>query len=110
MEFKPLSYINKNISHEEFERLDYLTVAYNFKLCVSSIVFKYFNEQCCNFLNEVFNVATESSVQFPFQKTNNGQYVLSYIGPTFWNQTIHTLKRSNNIKTSERNFKKYLLK
>ena len=58
---------------------------------------KYFPEQCPNYLNEFFDVATESNFQLrnsfqklkcPFRKTNNGQYALSYIGPTFWNKTL----------------------
>ena len=109
----------KHVSHEEFERLNWLPVTYRFKQCVNSMVFKYFNEQCPNYLNEVFDVATESNFQLrssfqklkcPFRKTNNGQNALSYIGPTFWNQTPHTLKRSNNLNTFKHNFKKYYLK
>ena len=80
----------KHISHEEFEHLNWLPVTYRFKQCVISIVFKYFNEQCRNDLNEVFDVATENNFQLinsfqklkcPFPKTNNGQYALSYFGP-----------------------------
>ena len=75
----------KHIFHEEFERLNWLPVTYRFKKCVNSIVFKYFNEQCPNYLNEVFDVAIESNFQVrssfqklkcPFRKTNNGQYAL----------------------------------
>ena len=95
-----------------------LPVTYKFKQCVISIVFKYFNGQCPNYLNEVFDVATESNFQLnnsfqklkcPFRKTNNGQHALSYIGPTFWNKTPDTLKRSNNLNTFKHNFKKYIL-
>ena len=39
----------------------------------------------------------------PFPKTNNDQYALSYIGPTFWNQIPHTLIRSNNLSTFKYN-------
>ena len=65
-------------------------MTYRFKQCVISIVSKYFNEQCRNDLNEVFDVATENNFQLinsfqklkcPFRKTNNGQYALSYFGP-----------------------------
>ena len=82
----------KLISHEEFERLNWVPVTYRFKQCVISIVFKYFNGQCPNYLNEVFDVATESNFQLrnsfqklkcPFRKSNNRQHALSYIGPTF---------------------------
>ena len=109
----------KHISHEEFESLNWLSVTYRFKQCVISIFFKYFNEQCPNYLNEVFGVATESNFQlrnsfqkfkYPFQKINNGQYALSCIDPTFCNKTPDILKRSNNLNTFKHNFKKYILK
>ena len=92
---------------------------YRFKQCVISIVFKYFNEQCPNYLNEVFEVTTESNVQLrnsfqklkcQFRKTNNGQYALSYISPNFWNKTPDTVKRSNDLNTFKHNFKKCILK
>ena len=53
----------KHISHEEFERLNWLPVSYRFKQCVNSMVSKYFNEQCPNYMNEVFDVATKSNFQ-----------------------------------------------
>ena len=98
---------------------NWLPVTYRFKQCVNSIVLKYFNEQCPNYLNEVFDVTTESNFQLrssfqklkcPFRKTNNGQYALSYISPTFWNQTPPILKRSKNLNTLKHNFKNYFLK
>ena len=102
----------KRISHEEFQRLNWLPVTYKFKQCVHSIVFKHFNEQCPNYLSEVFNVATESNIQLrssfqelkcPFRKTNNCHFALSYIGPTFWNKTRKTRKRTNNLNTFKHN-------
>ena len=51
----------KHVSHEEFERVNWLPVTYRFKKCVNSIVFKYFNEQCPNYMNEVFDVAMENN-------------------------------------------------
>ena len=91
-------------------------MTYRFKQCVNSIVFKYFYEQWPNYMNEVINVTTENDFQLrssfqklkcPFQKTNNGQHPLSYIGLTFWNQTSHTITRSNNLNTIKHNFTKY---
>ena len=82
----------KHISHEEFERLNWLPMTYRFTQCVISTVFKYFNGHCPNYLKEVFEVATESNFQLrnrfqklkcPFRKTNKGQHAVSYIGPTF---------------------------
>ena len=100
----------KHISHEEFERLNWLPVTYRFKQCVSSIVFKYFNDQCPNYLSGVFNVAAESNIQLrgSFQ-TVNGQFALSYVGPTFWNKTPETLKRTNNPNAFIHNLKKNFL-
>ena len=51
----------KHMSHEKFERLTWLPVTYRFKQCVNSMVFNYFDGQCPNYLNEVFDVATESN-------------------------------------------------
>ena len=88
-------------------------MAYRFKQCVNSIAFKYFNEQCPNYLSKLFNVTTESNIQLrgsfqklrcPFSKTNNGQFALSYIGPTFWNKIPETLKCTNNLNTFKYNF------
>ena len=94
----------KHVSHEEFERLNWLPVTYRFKQCVNATVFKYFIEQYLNCLNEVFDVTLENNFQLrgwfqklkcPFRKTNTGQLALSYIGPTFWNKTLDTFKRTN---------------
>ena len=85
----------KHISHKAFQRLNWLPVTYRFKQCFNAIIFKYFNEQCPNYLNEVFDVAIENNFQsrgsfqkskFPFRKTNTGELALSYIGQTFWNK------------------------
>ena len=67
----------KHLSHEEFEGLNWLPVTYIFKQCVNIIAFKYFNEQCPNYLNEVFNVAAENNFQLrgSFQKFQNVHFV-----------------------------------
>ena len=83
----------KHISHKEFDRLNWLPV-------------------------KVFDVAIENNFQLrgsfqklkrPFRKTNNGQLALSYTGPTFWNKTPGTFKRTKNLDTFKHNLKKYLL-
>ena len=48
------------MSHEEFEHLNWPPVTYRFKQCVNAIAFNYFNEQCPNYLNVVFDVAIEN--------------------------------------------------
>ena len=108
----------KHISHEEFEPLNWLPMTYRLKQFVNSIVLKYFNEQCPNYLSEIFIVATESNIQLKgsfqklkcsFCKTNNSPFDLCYIGPTFWNKTLETLKCTNNLNTFKHNLKKHFL-
>ena len=92
----------KQISHEEFEHLNCLPVTYRFRQCVNSIVFNYFNEQCPNYLNKIFDVAIENNFQLraSFQcMTNISQLTLSDSAPTFGNKTADTLKRTNNLNT-----------
>ena len=59
--------------------MSWLPVMYRSKQCVNAIVFKYFNEQCPNYFNEVLDVAIENNFQLrgsfqklklPFHKTN----------------------------------------
>ena len=108
----------KHICDKKFERLNQLIVTHRFKQCINAIVFKYFNEQCPNYLNEVFDVTLGNNFQlkgisekskFPFRKTNAGQLALSYIGPTFWNKTPDTLRCTKNFNTFKHNLKKYFL-
>ena len=65
-----------------------------------------------------FDVTTESNIQLrgnfqnlkhTFHKTNNDQFALLYIGPTFWNKTSDTLKRINNLNIFKHNLKKHFL-
>ena len=109
----------KDISHEEFDRLNWLPVTYRFKQCVNAILLKYFNEQCPNHLNEVFDVTIENNFQLrgsfqklkcQFRKTNTDRYwlALSCVGPTFWNKTPDTFKHTKNLNTFKHNLKYFL--
>ena len=90
-----------NISHKEFETLNWLPMTERFNQCINSIVFRYVNDQCPNYLNKVFQTAPENNIQTrvnflklkcPFRKTNAGQMALSYIGPIICSKTPDTLK------------------
>ena len=80
--------------------------------------FKYFDNQCHHYLNEVFMKAPESrsslrntyQKQQPFRKTNTGQNALSFIGPTLWNKVPEEVKRTINLNAFKDNLKKYCLK
>ena len=72
-----------HISYKEFETLNWLPVTERFNQCGNPIVFKYVNNHCLNYLNEVFNTKTRGSFQklkCPFCKTSAGQMALSFIG------------------------------
>ena len=52
-----------HISDKEFETLNWLPVTERFNQGINSIVFKYVNNQCPNYLNEVFQTAQENNIQ-----------------------------------------------
>ena len=74
----------KSLSQEEFKSLNWLPVTYRFKQCVNSIVLsisiilykkknlkkKKFNEECPNYLNNVFDVAPENNLRVVFKNYN----------------------------------------
>ena len=51
----------KHISHEEFERLNWLPVTYRFKQCNNAIAFKFFCFVLLFFLSGVFFTDTDDS-------------------------------------------------
>ena len=90
-----------------------------FNQCINSIVFKYVNNQCPNYLNEVFQTAPEINIQTrgsflklkcPFCKTNAGQMTLSYNRPTIWNKTPDTLKQAKYLNMFKHNLMEHYLK
>ena len=107
-----------HMSHKEFEILNWLPVTERFNQCINSVVFKYVNNQCPNYLNEVFQTAPENNnqtrgsflkIKCPFCKTNIGQMAQPYIGPTIWSKTPDMLKGANNLNTFKHNLKKHYL-
>ena len=87
-----------------------------FNQCINSIVFKYFNDQFPNYLNEVYQTPLENSMQTRgsflklkclFHKTNAGQMALSYIGSTIWSKIPDTLKRTKSLNKFKHNLKKH---
>ena len=108
-----------HISQKEFETINWFPIKERYNQCVSSIAFKYFDNQCPHYLNEVFMKAPESSsslrnsyqkLQQPFRKTNTGQNALSFIGPALWNKVPEKIKRTTNLNTFKHNLKKHYLK
>ena len=99
--------------------MSWLSVTERFNRCINLIAFKYVNNQCPNYLNEVFQTAPENNIQTRgsflklkclFRKTNAVQMALSYIGPIIWSKTPDTLKRTKNLYTFKQNLKEHYLK
>ena len=88
----------RKMSHtaqKEFETMNWLPIKERYNQCMNSIVFKYFDNQCSHYLNEVLMKAPESSLslrnsyqklQQLFRKTNTGQNAFSFIGPALRNK------------------------
>ena len=103
------------ISHKKFKDLNWFPIINRFE-CVISIVFKFINGNCPYYLSEVFEFAPEGNVSLrnnflklkrPFRNTNTSQKVLSFIGPSFWNQIPEALKKTDNLNTFKHNLKKH---
>ena len=50
-----------HISEKEFETINWFPIKERFNQCVNSIAFKFFDNQCPHYLNEVFMKAPKSS-------------------------------------------------
>ena len=99
--------------------INWLPIKGRYNHCINSIAFKYFDNQCPYYLNEVFMKAPETSsslrnsyhkLQQPFRKTNTGQNALSFIGPALWNKVPDEIKRTTNLNAFKHNLKKHYLK
>ena len=108
-----------HISQKESEAINWLPIKERYNQCVNSIVFKYFDNQCPHYLNEVFMKTPGSSSSLrngyqklhqPFRKTNSGQNALSFIGPALWNKVLEEIKRITNLNPFKHNLKKHYLK
>ena len=111
--------IMSHTSQKEFETINWLPIKERYNQCVNSIAFKYFDNQCPHYLNEVFMKASESSsslrnsyqkLQQHFRRTNTGQNALSFIGPELWNKVPPKIKRTTNLNTFKHNLKKHSFK
>ena len=108
-----------HISQKQFETINWLPIKERYNQCLNSTAFKYFDNRCLHYLNEVFMKVPESSsslrnsyykLQQPFRKTNTGQNALSFIGPALWNKVPEEIKRTTNLNAFKHNLKKHYLK
>ena len=80
-----------HISNKEFESINWLPVNKRVHQCINAITFKFVNNVCPRYLNEVYEYASQCRIEsrsnfaklkVTFRKTNMGQNGLSYIGPS----------------------------
>ena len=82
----------EHISNEHSQKLNWLPINQRFKQCVTSIVFKFVQNKCSAYVNEVFSSAENIRINarnsylelsHPFWKTSTGQNGLSLLGLLF---------------------------
>ena len=81
---------------------------------INAITFKFVNNACRHYFNEVYEYATHCRIEsrsnfaklkVPYRKTNMGQNGLSYIGSTLWNNLPGSLKKATVLNTFKHNLK-----
>ena len=82
-------------------------------------VFKFYNNQCPDYFNEVFcpvdvnGVAVHScdkKLKLPFHKLKLGMQSLLHVGPSTCNKLPNNLKTATSINCFKHDIKKYFLK
>ena len=85
--------------------------------CLQFIVsdfFKFYKNQCPDYLNEAFcpaddnQVATRScnkKMRLPFRRSKLGKQSLSYVGPSTWNKFPNSLKTTTNVNSTAQKIK-----
>ena len=108
----------QHISLTGFRSINWLPTKERVHQCINAITFKFVNNNCPFYLNEIFEFAPHcrkgtrnrlAKFRHPFRKANTGQKTLSYIGPSLWNNLPETIKKTNNLNTFKRNVKNLYL-
>ena len=90
-----------------------------FASVVDSHIFKFYDNQCPDYFNEVFclvddnGVATRScnkKLKLPFRKSKLGMQSLLYLGPSTWNKLPNNLNTATTVNCFKHDIKKYFLK
>ena len=99
-----------NISQKEFETFNWLPIKERYNQCVNSVAFKYFDNQCPHYLNEVFMKASESSssLRNSYQKLSNLSVKLTQV--KMYYLSYEEIKRPTNLNAFKHNLKKHYLK
>ena len=104
----------EHISNEHFQKRNWLPINQMFQQCVGPTVFKFVQNRCPAYMNEVIRPAenmkinTRNSIlklDHPFQNTSIGEKGLSYIGPAIWNRIPEIIKKTRNLNTFKHKIK-----
>ena len=94
----------------EFLELNWRNVHDRYLQFMVSDTFKFYNNQCPDYFNEVFchvdcnGVATSSynkKLKLPSRKSKLGMLSLSYVGPSTWNKLPNNLKPTTSVNCFE---------
>ena len=102
-----------HIGATEFKQINWLPINERFSQCVCSTIFKFFNNNCPAYMNEMFSTQMQDNntrnatlrLCQPYRKTNKGQKGLSYLGPSLWNKIDRECKSIANLNTFKHSIK-----
>ena len=103
---------------KEFLELNWLNVHDRYLQFIVSDIFKFYNNQCPDYFNEVFcpvddnGVATyccNKKLKLPFLNSKLGMQSLSYVWPSTWKK-FNNLKTATSVNCFKHNIEKYFLK
>ena len=85
-----------HISDEDFRFINWLPTNKRVDQCINTITFKFVNDTCLYYLKEMFEINKFAKLKIPFRKTNMGQKVISFVGPSLWNSLPELIKKPDN--------------
>ena len=94
-----------HIGANEFEAINWLPTKERFEQCVCVGIFNFIAEAAPLYISEMFFPVEQSQntrrslnkLQIPYQRTNRGLKMLSYVGPRLWNSLPNSLKSVNGV-------------
>ena len=99
-----------HISQKEFEKINWLSIKEQYLQCINTITFKYLNNQCPHYLNEVFMKVpgTSSSLRNSYQNFSNLSHLslVRHCG----NKVPKEIKKIVNLNAFKHNLKKHYFK
>ena len=102
----------------EFLELNWLNVHDRYLQFIASDIFKFYNNQCPDYFNDVFcpvddnGVATRScnkKMKLSTRKSKLGMQSLSNVGSSTWNKLPNNLKTATSAYCFKHDIKKYFL-